>query len=118
MKTLNDILSADATEHLIAFRRALDRALPGAVETVLLFGSRARGEARADSDYDLAVLLHGKLAARADVRARIADEAFEHMIDGYSLTPVALRGDYLTPIGGRYRTELARRIAQDGVQVV
>jgi uncharacterized protein len=42
---------------LTQFRRALDAAFGGRIERVMLFGSRARGEARADSDYDIAVFL-------------------------------------------------------------
>jgi uncharacterized protein len=39
------------------FRAALDEAYGKRIERVVLFGSRARGEARPDSDYDVAVFL-------------------------------------------------------------
>lgn len=39
------------------FRAALDRAYGQRIERVVLFGSRARGDARPDSDYDVAVFL-------------------------------------------------------------
>jgi len=117
VKSVDEILPADAVAHVVAYRRALDLALPGVVKAVVLFGSRARGDARADSDYDVAVLLRGDLARCPDVRATIADEAFEHVVDGFPLTPVPLRDDYLQPVEGRYRTELARRIAREGVLV-
>jgi predicted nucleotidyltransferase len=39
------------------FRAALDALYGGRLERVVLFGSRARGEARQDSDYDVAVFL-------------------------------------------------------------
>ena|SRR5437763_16504883 len=39
------------------FRAALDALYGGRIERVVLFGSRARGEAREDSDYDLAVFI-------------------------------------------------------------
>jgi uncharacterized protein len=43
---------------LVRFRQALDRTYgPGKIERVVLFGSRARGDARPDSDYDIAVFL-------------------------------------------------------------
>ena len=41
------------------FRAALDEAYGPRLERVVLFGSRARGDARADSDYDVAVFLKG-----------------------------------------------------------
>jgi predicted nucleotidyltransferase len=39
------------------FRAALDDAYGSRIERVVLFGSRARGDARPDSDYDVAVFL-------------------------------------------------------------
>ena len=39
------------------FRAALDEAYGKRIERVVLFGSRARGDARPDSDYDVAVFL-------------------------------------------------------------
>ena len=45
---------------LIRFRDAL-RALYGdRIERIVLYGSRARGDAREDSDYDVAVFLKGE----------------------------------------------------------
>ena len=42
---------------LSRFRIALGMAYGERIERVVLFGSRARGEERADSDYDIAVFL-------------------------------------------------------------
>jgi uncharacterized protein len=39
------------------FRAALDQVYGARIERVVLFGSRARGDARPDSDYDVAVFL-------------------------------------------------------------
>jgi predicted nucleotidyltransferase len=39
------------------FRTALEALYGDRIERVVLFGSRARGEARDDSDYDVAVFL-------------------------------------------------------------
>lgn len=39
------------------FRTALDREYGGRLERVVLFGSRARGDAREDSDFDIAVFI-------------------------------------------------------------
>ncbi len=39
------------------FRAALDELYGNRLERVILFGSRARGEARQDSDYDVAVFV-------------------------------------------------------------
>jgi uncharacterized protein len=42
---------------LSKFRAALDRLYGKRIERVVLYGSRARGDARPDSDYDVAVFL-------------------------------------------------------------
>jgi predicted nucleotidyltransferase len=39
------------------FRAALDEVYGERIERVVLYGSRARGDARPDSDYDVAVFL-------------------------------------------------------------
>jgi predicted nucleotidyltransferase len=62
------------------FRAALDDMYGDRLERVVLFGSRARGEARADSDYDVAVFLKSlpdrwaELDRLADLRVRFLDE--------------------------------------------
>jgi predicted nucleotidyltransferase len=42
---------------LARFRAALDQIYGAQIDRVVLFGSRARGDARPDSDYDVAVFL-------------------------------------------------------------
>ncbi len=56
---LTRVVNDKAAAHLRAFRRDAERALPGKIVGVILFGSRARGEARRDSDYDVAVFIQG-----------------------------------------------------------
>jgi predicted nucleotidyltransferase len=63
---------------LIRFRAVLDRVYGDRVERVVLFGSRARGDAGPDSDYDVAVFLNG-LTDRWDEVDRIADIAADIM---------------------------------------
>lgn len=50
-------LNPSVTALLSAYRRLLDTYLGGRLQQLILFGSYARGEARADSDIDLAVVL-------------------------------------------------------------
>ena len=44
---------------LVRFRAALEQLYGPRLDRVVLFGSRARGDARPDSDYDVAVFLNG-----------------------------------------------------------
>ena len=61
------------------FRAALDEIYSERLERVVLFGSRARGEARPDSDYDLAAFLTAlpdrwlEMDRLADLRVRFLD---------------------------------------------
>jgi uncharacterized protein len=51
-------MAANAVDAILnRFRAALDEAYGARIERVVLFGSRARGDARPDSDYDVAVFL-------------------------------------------------------------
>jgi len=65
---------------LTRFRAALDRVYGERVERVVLFGSRARGDARPDSDYDVAVFLKdltdrwGEVDRIVDIATDIMDE--------------------------------------------
>jgi predicted nucleotidyltransferase len=54
------------------FRSALDEMYGDRIERVVLFSSRARGEAREDSDYDVAVFLKN-LTDRWPEMNRLAD---------------------------------------------
>ncbi|MGO9174111.1 MAG: nucleotidyltransferase domain-containing protein [Rhodomicrobium sp.] len=57
---------------LVKFRHALQDLYGGRIERVVLYGSRARGDARADSDYDIAIFLKDLTSRWQEVR-RIAD---------------------------------------------
>jgi predicted nucleotidyltransferase len=54
------------------YREALDALYAGRIERVVLFGSRARGDARPESDYDVAVFLRD-LGDRWSEFDRLAD---------------------------------------------
>jgi uncharacterized protein len=57
---------------LARFRAALDAIYGNQIERVVLFGSRARGDARPDSDYDVAVFLNNMSDRFAELY-RLAD---------------------------------------------
>jgi predicted nucleotidyltransferase len=65
---------------LARFRAVLDEIYGARLERVVLYGSRARAEARSDSDYDVAVFLRSlsdrwtELDRLADLRVRFIDE--------------------------------------------
>ena len=65
---------------LSRFRAALDQMYGDRIERVVLFGSRARGDAHAASDYDVAVFLKqlpdrwSELRRLADLRVKLIDD--------------------------------------------
>ncbi len=68
---------------LATFRAALAEMYGDRLERVVLFGSRARGDAQPDSDYDVAIFLNGmngssdrwaELRKLADLRVKFIDE--------------------------------------------
>jgi predicted nucleotidyltransferase len=68
---------------LVRLRKALDEMYGKRLERVVLYGCRARGDAHADSDYDVAVFLHDmvdrgpELHRLADLSTDIIDETGE-----------------------------------------
>ena len=68
---------------LARFRAELDAMYGDNLDRVVLYGSRARGDAREDSDYDVAVFLKERparwkeLDRLADLRTRMIDETGE-----------------------------------------
>ena len=62
------------------FKAALDRIYGDRIDRVVLFGSRARGDARADFDYDVAVFLKSLPDQRGEVR-RMADLRVDFLDD-------------------------------------
>jgi predicted nucleotidyltransferase len=97
---------------LYRIREALDSMYGDEIERVVLFGSRARGSARDDSDYDVAVFLRSlpdrwaELDRLAALRVRLIDDTGA-FIDAKPY-----------PAGAyRERTALMYEIRQDGIDL-
>jgi predicted nucleotidyltransferase len=94
------------------FRAELDRLYGDRIERVVLYGSRARGDAREDSDYDVAVFLHDLTNRRDEVR-RIVPIVVDLIDDtGAVIHAMPYRA-------GSYedRTSLMREIRYEGVDL-
>ncbi len=94
---------------LIRFRSALADAFGERIERVVLFGSRARGDARPDSDYDVAVFLRD-FAGVVEEMGPIADIETDILLEtGAVINALPLRA-------GAYdeRTGLMRELRREG----
>lgn len=81
---------------LLRCRAAVKAVEPGA--EVILYGSRARGDAAPDSDYDLLVLIDGEASLDREDRLRQALFPIE-LETGCVLTVMAMsRGDWNSPL--------------------
>ncbi|MBV9756182.1 MAG: nucleotidyltransferase domain-containing protein [Alphaproteobacteria bacterium] len=103
-----------AASRLKSYRRSVEGALPN-FEKLILFGSRARGQAGPDSDYDVAVVVR-HLTDRRRVRRMLSDLAYEHVLDGFYIRPIPIPSGDLE-MGVRRPTELVEDIVCDGAEV-
>lgn len=94
------------------FRTALDETYGERIERVVLFGSRARGDAREDSDYDVAVFLKD-LTDRWPEMNRLADLSTEILDEtGEFIHAMAYRAG-----SHKERTPLMHEIRIDGIDL-
>ena len=95
---------------LIRFRDAL-RALYGdRIERIVLYGSRARGDAREDSDYDVAVFLKGEIDTWDEVGQIVPLRMAFLEETGADISAIPLSADSWAK-----RTPLMHEIRKDGL---
>jgi predicted nucleotidyltransferase len=110
---LDRLVSRRAAKHLLQFRQDVERSLVGRVREVVLFGSRARGDAKKASDYDVAVVLKDE-GDRQQINCALSDLAYPHILSGIHIRPVPIPASY---IDGSEPRAISRAIERDGVVI-
>lgn len=88
------------------------------VAGAILFGSRARGTHRPDSDADLAVLLKGAHSPRAPIVLAMADAAYDVLLEtGIDISPLPIWVDQWERPETFSNPHLLRNIAAEGVRL-
>jgi len=99
------------------FSRAAHTAYGGALAKLVLFGSRPRGDARSDSDIDVAVILRDVRDRRAE-RDRLADLAYDAIVEtGLDIQTVPISVDEWEYPEHHTNPALIRAIKRDGIVV-
>ncbi len=102
---------------------ALQRFIDGAMgvvsfEKAILFGSRARGVERSDSDVDVALVFDIPQNQVYSLSMRLADLSAEVLLDdGYVITPVLIPLEYWDHPDQYTNPELLRNIKREGIQI-
>ncbi|MDO4683611.1 MAG: nucleotidyltransferase domain-containing protein [Lautropia sp.] len=88
------------------------------VADAIVYGSRARGTHRPDSDADLAVLLRGEHQRFLPAKLDMADDAFDVLLEtGILISPLPIWLDEWEQPENHANPALLRNIARDGVRV-
>jgi predicted nucleotidyltransferase len=104
---------AELREILAAYRRGLERIYGDRLVEVVLFGSRARGDACPDSDIDVMVVLKGPVQAGEETRRCSEFRAGLCLEHDVVITSIYMSED-------RYRSEesgLLRNVRKEGMPI-
>jgi predicted nucleotidyltransferase len=88
------------------------------IRGALLFGSRARGTGRPDSDADVAVLLRGERQRMLPTKLAMAEVAFDVLLEtGIRIQPLPVWEDEWADPDSTPNASLLHTIAREGIAV-
>lgn len=88
------------------------------ISGAILFGSRARGNYRPDSDADIAVLLHGRRGNFVDTKLAMADIAYDVLLEtGVHIQPLPIWEDEWKHPESYSNPRLLQSINREGIRL-
>jgi predicted nucleotidyltransferase len=121
-KSLSALLAppteGDVQAALHRFEAALRDRFGTDLSRVLLFGSRARGDARPDSDVDIAVIFQRLPETGASVASELGEIAYAPLVDlGVEIAPIAVTESELNDPSRSTNPALIHALLREGVEV-
>jgi len=108
-----DPSTQDAVRRFMALAQS-----PFSPRAVIVFGSRALGTHRADSDADVALLLAGAPASFVATKLAMSDLAFDVLLEtGINISPLPVWIEQWEHPGQYHTPALLHNIARDGIWV-
>jgi len=109
-------LDADTASAVRVFLTRASAQYP--MSDAILFGSRARGHFRADSDADIAVLLRGSPGAFLDTKLALADIAYDILLEtGIRIQPLPIWEDEWNHPESYSNPRLLQNIDREGIRL-
>ncbi len=113
---LDSTLDADTARAASVFVARVAAQYP--VSGAILFGSRARGSHRPDSDADIAVLLCGRRGKFVDTKLAMADIAYEVLLEtGVHIQPLPIWEDEWEHPESYSNPRLLQNINREGIRL-
>jgi predicted nucleotidyltransferase len=101
-----------------AVKAVLHRRFGDRLAAIYLFGSRARGDHRLDSDLDIAVVLHDVGEPLASIDRELLDVTYPVEIEsGVHIQAWALPTDAMEGVKPEYRARLLATVRNEGVRL-
>ncbi|MCC2611593.1 nucleotidyltransferase domain-containing protein [Rhizobium sp. YS-1r] len=111
--SLDQLVSKRAAKHLRSFRADVEKRFGTRVKSIKLFGSRARGDAKSNSDYDVVVFIENDESRRATDHI-LSDLAYPHVLAGVDIQAFSVPPDFLD----RPRSlPLAISVQEEGIEL-